>query len=169
MENAIPIVELDAMDINGLKKLRKEMSRRIHNLKVRDSLRVNVYIAAEIRDKIDSAVKWAYARKYIKKPSYWSFCKFCINNTVLYVTGEIMKEEAEKARLNIGQAMMASLMNRSFKKNTGAEGPAKVDPVNTRNVITQRVKINPEVREEFKTDGGTVAEIKSASVKGQVI
>jgi len=99
MENTIPIVELDAMDINGLKKLRKEMSKRIHNLKVRDSLRINVYIAAEIRDKIDSAVKWAYARKYIKKPSYWSFCKFCINNTVLYVTGEIMKEEAEKARL----------------------------------------------------------------------
>jgi len=79
------------------------------------------------------------------------------------------KLQAEKARLNIGQAMMASLMNRSFKKNAAAGEVSKVEPVNTRNVITQRVKVAPEVREEIKTDGGSVAEIRSASVKGQVI
>ncbi len=99
MEEIIPISKLGEMDIIALKNLRRETNKKIHYLKVKNALRIGIYISADIRDRIDAAVKWAYARKYIKKPSYWSFCKFCVNNTVLYVTGEIIKEEAEKARL----------------------------------------------------------------------
>ena len=99
MEETIPISKLAEMDIIALKALRKETNKKIHYLKVKDALRIGIYISADIRDKIDAAVKWAYTKKYIKRPSYWSFCKFCVNNTVLYVTGEIQKEEAEKARL----------------------------------------------------------------------
>lgn len=89
---------LDSLGFHELKELRDEASRRIRLEINKNSLRLQVYIAAGIREDFDTAVQWAYDRKLIKKPSKWMFCKMAVHNAVLYIMEQKKTEELEKAR-----------------------------------------------------------------------
>lgn len=107
MNELTPNNMLDSLGFHDLKKLRDEASRRIRLEINKKSLRLQVYVAAGIRDDFDSAVQWAYDHKLIKKLSKWSFCKMAVHNAVLFIIEQKKAEELEKAR---AAAAMSSQM-----------------------------------------------------------
>lgn len=89
---------LDSLGFHELKKLRDEASRRIKLEINKNSLRLQVYIAAGIREDFDTAVEWAHRHGLIKKPSKWMFCKMAVHNAVLFIMEQRKAEELAKAQ-----------------------------------------------------------------------
>lgn len=115
MTEVDPKAILGALDFNRLKALRDEASRMIEAERSKKAKRVNTYIPAEVRDDFDAAVKWAYERGLIKRPSEWLFCQMAARNAILYIIEQKRAEDLEKART---AAAMSSQMTPSVQSQS---------------------------------------------------
>ncbi len=113
-----PTKILDSLDLDALKKFRDETNRRIKNEKAKRRFKTNVEIPAEYYDHFKEAIEWAYEHNLIKTHSKWAFCKFCITNSIDFITGEIKKEKLAKAQTGAAIPSGMTLESRSSTQNT---------------------------------------------------
>lgn len=83
------ILALEGMDLDSLKRIRAEATRKIKNERMRLKFKVNIEIPAEYRECFETAAEWAYNRKLTKTRSRWAFCKFAITNSIDFIIGQI--------------------------------------------------------------------------------
>lgn len=123
MAGGSQILALEGMDLDSLKKVREEATRKIKNERMKLRFKVNVEIPAEYRGHFELAAKWAYDHKLIKTRSRWAFCKFAITNSIDFIMGQIEKEEL--AKVQAAAAIPSQMVS-------GAQQPAQNTPDTTK-------------------------------------
>ena len=89
------VKKLSELTLPELKNLRHLATKKITNIRMSKSLRVVVYLQAEVREQFETALLWAFENGLIKRKTKWSFAKFSILNTMNLIQEEIKKKQLE--------------------------------------------------------------------------
>lgn len=83
---------IDNIGYDDLKLLRKESTRELSKVRLRDRIKFTIYLPKEYSIKYERAVSWAFERGLIKKKTRWAFTRFAVTNVIDMIVREMDKE-----------------------------------------------------------------------------
>ena len=97
MENFNPQTFTGNHDLNKLKEIRDAATKQIKRLRDEKTIRIPAYVPAELRESLDEAVKYAFVKGFIKKPTRWGLAKFALANTITLLINQKVQEDEQKS------------------------------------------------------------------------
>ena len=97
MENSNPLLLIGTYDLEKLKEIRDSATKQIKNIREKKTIRIPAYVPAELRNKLDIAVEYAFLNSFIKKQTRWAFAKFAVANTITLIINQKKQEDAQKS------------------------------------------------------------------------
>ncbi len=87
---------------DDLKVLRKESTRELSKVRLRDRIKFTIYLQKEYVENFERARDWAFEKGMIKKRTRWAFTKFAVTNVIDMIMKEIDKERIAPVQSHSG-------------------------------------------------------------------
>jgi len=99
---------IEGIGYEDLKILRKESTRELSKVRLRDRIKFTIYLQKEYVENFERARDWTFNHGLIQKRTRWAFTKFAVTNVIDMIMKEIAKEQTVTVQSQSGGALFTS-------------------------------------------------------------